>query len=407
MKKLLSIALTMGILVGMVCVFPASAAKYKTSADGMYKYEVVDKVYARLVECYAPTGEGTVLEIPSEVDGYKVKYIGTIYKNQININDDSPETIIIPEGVTHIEDFAFCYEDDRSCGGSTDDNDKTSLVKIILPSTIEHIGMYAFAGCYKLKNINIPKNLKYIGEGAFRYCEKIEKLKLPDGLLYIGGVAFDSNRNLEKLIIPGTVQYIGKELISGSGIEILKIEEGVIEIPEEFCKTAGSLRKVVLPKSLKSIGKKAFIRCPKLKKITICENVDIKLEDKSLGYYQYRYNNSDLVELRPLKSFKIKTKETTLKNLSCDPVEYANYNNMKSVYILKPNAKKKLTSEIGTVTRLKIDGKKVVKWKSSNTKVAKITANGKFKAIAKGTATITATLKDGTTYTRKVKVLNY
>lgn len=62
------------------------------------------------------------------------------------------ETIIVPEGVTTIEDYAFsgCAE----------------LTTIILPETLAHIGTNAFYLCFKLKNIKLPLSLKHVGEGA-------------------------------------------------------------------------------------------------------------------------------------------------------------------------------------------------------------------------------------------------
>lgn len=59
----------------------------------------------------------------------------------------------------------------------------------------------------------------------------------------------------------------------------------------------------------------------------------------------------------------------------------------------------------GFSTTLKVDGGKAVSWKSSNTKVATV-KNGKVTGKTKGSATITATLEDGTELRCKVSVKN-
>ncbi len=58
---------------------------------------------------------------------------------------------------------------------------------------------------------------------------------------------------------------------------------------------------------------------------------------------------------------------------------------------LKRKATKKLTATVSPTSATN----KAVTWKSSNTKVAKVDSTGKITAVAKGTATITCTAKDG------------
>ena len=75
------------------------------------------------------------------------------------------QTVIIPEGVTEIGDFAF-----RGC---------TALQSITLPSTIEKIGEGAFDGCAALTTVIIPEivgNIKFDGSSrrsSFFGCSKL------------------------------------------------------------------------------------------------------------------------------------------------------------------------------------------------------------------------------------------
>lgn len=65
--------------------------------------------------------------------------------------------------------------------------------------------------------------------------------------------------------------------------------------------------------------------------------------------------------------------------------------------------KKKATITKGFSTTFEVKGEKVTRWSSSNTKVATV-KNGKVTGTGKGTATITALLKDGSKLTAKVTV---
>ena len=86
------------------------------------------------------------------------------------------EEIIIPDGVTEIESYAF--------GGCINIKD------IKLPETLESIGYYAFGSCTGLESIKIPSKVKTIGREAFEYCSNLKKIILPESVESIGTDAF-------------------------------------------------------------------------------------------------------------------------------------------------------------------------------------------------------------------------
>lgn len=51
-----------------------------------------------------------------------------------------------------------------------------TVTDIILPSSIEKLPSFAFAGCKNLKNITIPKKIRTIHEGTFAGCENLENV---------------------------------------------------------------------------------------------------------------------------------------------------------------------------------------------------------------------------------------
>ena len=104
----------------------------------------------------------------------------TIKKWVITRGDDldpSPDgSIIIPEGVTEIEDYAF--------------SDCTSLKSIVIPESVTQIGDDVFSGCTSLKSINIPEGVTQIGECAFSGCTSLKSVVIPESVTQIGFNAF-------------------------------------------------------------------------------------------------------------------------------------------------------------------------------------------------------------------------
>ena len=88
------------------------------------------------------TGDASTLEIPSEYEGHKVRYIS---------------------------ESAFA-------GFSS------SVKKVIIPSSVREIGDDAFADCSQLKTVVLSEGLRTIGYGAFRNCSSLKKITLPESL---------------------------------------------------------------------------------------------------------------------------------------------------------------------------------------------------------------------------------
>ena len=98
---------------------------------------------------------------------------------------DSLKQVRFNEGITHIGNYAF-YE----C---------TNLETVVLPETLESIGIYAFYNT-GVKTVDL-KQTATIGEEAFANSQ-IAKLDLPDTLESIGAYAFNNCTNLVSVKIP-------------------------------------------------------------------------------------------------------------------------------------------------------------------------------------------------------------
>lgn len=90
-----------------------------------------------------------------------------------------------------------------------------------------------------------------------------------------------------------------------------------------------------------------------------------------------------------------------------ESVVYSLYNNvgLKVNFVVKATDTRLMKFHSGAKFRLVISGNKGLKWKSSNPKVARISANGLVVTVSSGTTTLKTVLNDGTSYSCKLKVV--
>lgn len=86
------------------------------------------------------------------------------------------DEIVVPEGVTLIDQKAFEYFD--------------NIITVSLPSSLLEIGDSSFSRCEHLTSINLPDSLQKIGEYAFYECYSLASIRIPDSTTHIGAYAF-------------------------------------------------------------------------------------------------------------------------------------------------------------------------------------------------------------------------
>lgn len=113
-------------------------------------------------------GTGEITDNPWKSDEYNVDSRDKYSRRIFHIN-----WVIIDEGITAIYDGAET---------SSAFNNELDITKVVLPSTLQKIGSYAFCDCRSLSSINIPDGVTQIGIGAFSGCNldkvTIEKIEL-------------------------------------------------------------------------------------------------------------------------------------------------------------------------------------------------------------------------------------
>lgn len=193
-------------------------------------------------------------------------------------------TVVIPNGVTTIGDYAF---DARS-----------SLTSVEIPDSVTSIGDSAFSGCRGLTSVTIPESVTRIGNFAFDGCISLVSVTIPEGIASIGGCAFQNCSALTSVTIPDSVRSIGSyafnecnpSLYDMTTLPGLKLVDGwVVEsdssLSGELDLTGirgiagsafygcGALTTVTIPSGVQTIGAHAFANCSVLASVTISNGV--------------------------------------------------------------------------------------------------------------------------------------
>lgn len=143
---------------------------------------------------------------------------------------------------------------------------KTSLKKIVLPSSLTSIENYSFSGCTSLvDDFTFPPSITNIGNYAFSYCGlTTDNLVLPESLITIGDYAFEHCNNITGvLVVPDNVISIGEKCFYYcSGITELQLGISITSIDDRAFLGCDNLSgELLLPTSLQTIGLQVFADC--------------------------------------------------------------------------------------------------------------------------------------------------
>ena len=235
--------------------------------------------------------------------GYNAE--GNIFFGCVNFT-----TLVVPEGVETIPDYAF--------------DDANYLTSVSLPSTLTTIGYSAFCGTSSLKSIDIPASVKFMDDYAFSRSG-LEAITLPEKLTSIERECFSECKSLTDVVfhdgittlcdgafmnctalleadIPDSVHTMEYDVFNGctalksfdyptslenvncwggiannfkgcSALESITVPEGVTSIPESMFSGSNYLKTVDLPSTLTSLPQFAFESCSAMGDIYIYPRV--------------------------------------------------------------------------------------------------------------------------------------
>ncbi|MBR3307691.1 MAG: leucine-rich repeat protein [Lachnospiraceae bacterium] len=223
-------------------------------------------------------GNVSALNIPAELDGYKVVGIAAnVFKGRSELR-----YVSIPDSVTTIGNEAF-----SGC---------KNLEVVELSKSLVSLGKSVFKNCTSLGSIEIPKSLQSCTEnygsldytsdgGAFEGCSNLSDITFEEGITKIPGHIFVGCSGIKQVTIPNTVTEIGVKAFSHTGLEKIIIPDSVTIIRNSAFGNCKNATEIILSKGLTTLGQGVFINDVGLTSILIPKSLQSCTENyESLDY---------------------------------------------------------------------------------------------------------------------------
>lgn len=449
MKKLCAVSISAlmltgtGVMQAMPFVGTGLSVNAATPADD-FEYRIDDDGVA-ILEYY---GDSSTVEIPSTIEGKPVVRIGGLayYDWEALTSKCSIRTLIIPNGVTRISEYAFA---------------DTGITSITFPNSLIDINAHAFDYCTwysKQPNGDLYINGVYVRyKGTMPYgtvmnfkqgtksissyamCSKeheypyddvrysaswfndmftgqsgLVRANIPDGVTYIGDFAFSNCNNLKRVDIPDSVTKIEKNAFSN--ISYIDVE---YEVDKKITKNSNLTIYGVAGSFAETYAKENGIKFSAIPTLSLDKtelNMDrgdtysltAKVSPKD-STVEWSTSNSAVatVENGVITAVDEGTAIITAKGSNgCEATCTVNVTTPVSSITLNKTTLEMFKGDTSTIkaTVKPADATdKTVTWTTSNSKVATV-KSGKVTAVGDGTATITAETSNGLKATCKVSV---
>ncbi|MBS6464024.1 MAG: leucine-rich repeat domain-containing protein [Firmicutes bacterium] len=155
---------------------------------------------------------------------------------------------------------------------------------VVIPASVKEIGINAFCGCRRLKNITlegVPETIEkdafddtawyhakadgpvYLGNILVDYKGTMPEdytLYIPATVKGIAARAFGGQKNLKAVIIPDGVSFIGNSIFANcSSLSEIRLPSDLTKIPDETFSGCIGLSQIDLPANVAEIGEEAFM----------------------------------------------------------------------------------------------------------------------------------------------------
>lgn len=151
-----------------------------------------------------------------------------------------------------------------------------SLKEIVLPESLEYLGIAAFAQCENLKNVVIQGNsLRKLKDGTFEQCSRLEQIILPESIRKIYKSCFDSCLHLQHIDLPSRLIFLGAgAFYDCHSLKAITLPKGITYIPEDCFYRCTALETVKVSTRLTIIDRRAFHNCKQLTEVTPYGDLD-------------------------------------------------------------------------------------------------------------------------------------
>ena len=385
----------------------------------------------------------TVTTIGSAAFEYCSNLTSIVWSNNLTTIGDSAfyactklAEVALPDTVTKIGSNAF--------------SDCTSLSKVTLPDSLNTMGDEAFCNCFSLKELKLSNSMSTIPGNAFTGCSVLEELVIPDSVAIIEEEAFMNCSALKMVSFgKGLTAIYNNAFNTCDALDAVVLPESLKTIYYNAFRDCDALTEITIPNNVTSIGNSAFYDCDSLAKVTISNSVTSMgtyvfydcdaLTDVQLGTGITTIPDNTFNHCDALASIVIPRRVTTIGNYAFkDCVKFTEITIPRAVTSISANAfsypakmtiygvagtyaetfandnsikfvdrqinatsatldKTMLTLNKGSNTKLYLsvqptDFTDEVNWKSANTSVVTVAADGTVKAVGVGTTTIKVTV---------------
>lgn len=211
----------------------------------LFSYGLDAEGHAELTD-FLPSGEFTgAVNIPSEIDGHIVDYIG-----------------------------ANCFQD------------AAGVTSVTIPATVTDMGENVFLGCTALDTVQVAADNPYYSvkdgvlyaDGGKLLClypaaGEAVQFTVPQDVEEIAAGAFGYAQRLQEVVIPEGVCYVDSYAFAFSGVERVEIAGSVSELEEFAFANCFLLQEAVLHPGIKKIGNAVFYHCTALEQITLPDSL--------------------------------------------------------------------------------------------------------------------------------------
>ncbi len=198
--------------------------------------------------------------------------IKEIEKN-VFYNCKSLKSIKLPNSLTKIGKFAF-----KNCKGLKG--------KFKITKNVKAIGSGAFEYCSNLTGFRVAKSNRYFSEKGgvlFKHNKKGQKAilvsylpskktvnyKVPSTIEEIYHYAFAGSKKLKKIILPNSLEKIGKKAFIKSNVRSIEIPKSVSHVDDEVFLKCNKLKKIIILGEVEQFSPYAIAAC---KKVTVYDH---------------------------------------------------------------------------------------------------------------------------------------